>query len=124
MFVFFLIAAEPRWTKEPPQNFYVEETANATFTWEYNLQGNALQFAKWGMVKEDKTWDKSFITQVANSPTADVVEKYQGKVQWKPTAVMILINVTVEESRLYGCVVNAAGGHTLDSTVRLNVFRK
>ena len=122
----FLILTAPLavWTKVPSSIQYIEEGSNATIAWDYDLNGEVIQFAKWGKLKSDNGWDKSFIMRSFNAAKAQVVASFADKINWIANATMVIINVTVQDSGNYGCSIDLLSGRNIISSMQLNVFRK
>eukprot|EP00795_Rhopilema_esculentum_P016392 gene16392-7794_t len=131
-YIFFLISSSlywkiatplALWTKVPPSIQYIEEGSNATIAWDYDLNGEVIQFAKWGKLKSDNGWDKSFIMRSFNAAKAQVVASFADKINWIANATMVIINVTVQDSGIYGCSIDLLSGRNIISSMQLNVFR-
>ena len=92
--------------------------------WDYNLNGHAISFAKWGRLKKDQSWDKSYITRGKDDSVASVLPMLVSKVQWAANATMVIMNASLSDAGYYGCSIDLDDGRHMISSTELEVLRE
>ena len=87
------------------------------------MKGRAVFFARWGRVKGDRKWDKSYIMRGKDDLKAEVVATFASKVQWIANATMVIMNASLSDSGKYGCSIDLDNGETMESFTELEVLR-
>ena len=116
--------SQSAWIKEPPAKVQVEHGLNAVLEWDYDLNGRAISFAKWGKVEKDQSWDKSYITRGEGDSVATVLPMHKSKVQWIANATMVVMNASLSDAGYYGCSIDLSDGTHIKSSTELEVFRE
>ena len=92
--------------------------------WDYNLNGHAISFAKWGRLKKDQSWDKSYITRGKDDSVASVLPMLVSKVQWAANATMVIMNASLSDAGYYGCSIDLDDGRHMISSTEIEVLRE
>ena len=112
------------WTKTPPDVVQAQLGANVTLVWDYDLKGKTIFFAKWGKLKEDKSWDRSYIMRGKEDSEANVLPMFIGKIRWIANATMVIINASLSDIGIYGCSIDLNNGNPMTRNTQLEVFRE